>query len=339
MFVPSLFRRLLVVAAGLASAASAAPPSYPNSLQIVGQALPNQTLVIGSIKYLKNDSLHDCGDLLTSFSGCTLIVLALDGDRAMGFGFRHSQDFSWSLPPGKYVIKALNRNNDVQAVSLTFTVPPSAGPVYIGDLYLNIRDGFLSPEVRDNSDAHKGQSSSELTKSLLGNEDNLGHLDGVISFCSGDWGLPCSSGKQGVSPLLPTKSRGPFAEGFAAKDLRPIIQWTTSSRKDVTYDVALYRGVYFHGVPYRGRLVSYQEGLSQSTWRPEQPLEAGRTYFWSVRVRSGQIVSNWSSNTAEYGTGLFSPVWITMGEWFRFDTPSDQSQSENATPRHFGPHR
>jgi hypothetical protein len=318
--VSPLVRRLFAVTAGLALTASAVAPPIQNNLQNVTQALPGQSLVVGSIQYSKNGSTSDCGDLLASLGGCNLIVISLDDDRAMVFKFRHSQEFLWSLPPGEYLIKSLDRNNDVQEVSLRFDVPSGVPSVYVGTLHLNIHDGILGTEVRD--EYIRKAMDDNVTKNLMRDEGNLGHVEDVMPLCSGEWGLPCSLRKQGVSPILPNKSRGPFAEGFAAKDLRPIIQWTPSTRKDVTYDLALYRGVYFHGVPFRGRLVSYQEGLTQLTWQPESALESGRTYFWSVRVRSGQTVSNWSTYTAEYTSGLFGPTWLTNGEWFRFDTLS-----------------
>jgi hypothetical protein len=61
--------------------------------------------------------------------------------------------------------------------------------------------------------------------------------------------------------------------------------------------------------------VSYAEGLKEPRYAPKTPLEPGRRYQWSVRLRDGDTVSSWST------TGYNWIVRTGYGQYFAFETP------------------
>jgi hypothetical protein len=70
----------------------------------------------------------------------------------------------------------------------------------------------------------------------------------------------------------------------------------------------------------RGAVVDYAEGLRVPRYRPAAPLQPGRKYEWSVRLRDdADTVSGWS--TASYV--FFAVVAAAKGSrGFGFETPN-----------------
>ena len=106
--------------------------------------------------------------------------------------------------------------------------------------------------------------------------------------------------------------------------LRPTFKWQPSSRSYVSYDLVIYQAVKFQvesGKSYyhAGSVVDYQQGLTHPEYRPETPLKPDNKYFWNVRLRRGDIVSNWSS-FSYFHFYLVAYTWGTE-PWFGFSTP------------------
>jgi len=139
----------------------------------------------------------------------------------------------------------------------------------------------------------------------------------LLSGCNTFHGVTVISPKVG-DPRNPTK----------AESLQPILQWKASSQTDGTYDVTIYEGIVIattldelRGQVKRavGKMVYYREGIKETNHKVEEPLKPNHEYYWSVRVRQGDQVSQWS----QYDYFLFAGVGYVKGEHltFSFKTP------------------
>lgn len=328
VMIHQVMRTVFLIVVSLALTAASDEPIFPGVLKNVEQAAEGDVLVLGSIKYLKNGEENKCGQLFGP--DCRLIILPPYGRRAMVYGFRKSGDFAWSLPPGEYTILAfewINQGKTVVPFRAVFSLPAGARAVYIGDLLLAVQKGRPLVGVHDGFEEALSKFEEKsldqeqwLTKSIVTKEDVLGNWETIKYICSEDWHLACTKNQKGVSPLHPTDGKG-----FDVIDsLRPVFEWAPSSDGDVTYDFALfedarYRKGGFAAEHTRGRILAYVQGLTKPTWQPETPLEPGQKYYWSVRLRKGEQVSNWSS----YSYFNFFLVGFSSGygQWFKFATP------------------
>ncbi|MEJ2469433.1 MAG: hypothetical protein P8Y51_10335, partial [Campylobacterales bacterium] len=129
---------------------------------------------------------------------------------------------------------------------------------------------------------------------------------------------------KGVTALTPDVSHGRFEE---TDTLIPVFSWEPSSREDVTYDLVIYEAVECTYDPLgakkdyiKGPIALYEENLEQPTFQLKQPLKKGKKYLWSVRLRSSDGVTSWSTLSHSYFL-LFA--WGSgYGEWFKFETPN-----------------
>jgi len=138
-----------------------------------------------------------------------------------------------------------------------------------------------------------------------------------LSACTTFHGVTVISPKVG-HPNAPTK----------VESLQPILKWKPSSQMDVTYDVIIYEGIatregfdIVRAWPKRamGKEVYYREGFKETEHKVEDLLKSDNEYYWSVRVRQGEQVSEWS----RYDYLLFGGVAYVKGDnlLFMFKTP------------------
>jgi hypothetical protein len=115
----------------------------------------------------------------------------------------------------------------------------------------------------------------------------------------------------------------------------PSFEWKPSTAEGVTYDIAIYESLpltAFDSLPgaakQRGKLAAYVEGLQEPKFQPGTPLQPNKRYFWSVRLRNGDLVSGWS--TSSY-FAFFIVGWATgSGDWFGFTTPDSKAATDDA---------
>jgi hypothetical protein len=113
----------------------------------------------------------------------------------------------------------------------------------------------------------------------------------------------------GVKPLYPKVGGDPNYPPTTVESLQPTFRWEPLPESDVTYDFIIYEAVIEDTVlkPKRGvgREIYYREGLKETEHKIEEPLKPGAYYYWSVRKRKGQNVSNWSvyDYTFHWGAG------------------------------------
>jgi len=300
---------------------------YPKKLANADAAETGHSLVVGSIHYLKKDGPSECGGFLGE---CDLFILPPTGRKPITYSFKRSGEFAWSLPPGDYTMLALRREDDIQGVRLAFSVPADGSALYLGDIVFMIFNGLLVTGLVDAYE--KAQTEFEakfdgtgepLIKSLAGDEESLGAWSEKTDICEPEWGLACKPKRQGLTPILPNKGKG--MPRFRVMDLRPQFSWEPSMQEGVTYDLAIYESARFGGLfkkHMRGRLIRYIENLVEPQWRPEEPFEPGRQYYWSIRLRKGQTVSNWSTYSYALMAGLGTAT--VYRAWLRFDTPTER---------------
>ena len=124
----------------------------------------------------------------------------------------------------------------------------------------------------------------------------------------------------GVTPISPR----PIAKlsPTAVETLQPTFRWKPAAEGDVRYDFIILESTHYLGHPFKevvGREVYYREGLQEPEHTLEVSLQPDREYYWSVRVRHGQEVSEWSG-PAHYQEGYPASIWDEP--FFRFRTPS-----------------
>lgn len=323
----ALIRLSLGIVSVLALAGAGDAPDFPRELENAVVAQPGHSLVVGSIRFLKNGEDRKC-----SVAGvkCQLVILPPGTHRAMSFQFARSGAFAWSLPPGDYIALAfvrIDQGTSVMPFRALFTVPEGGGPIYIGDLLFAVQgargltgsgDGFA--EAQASFDRAHPELAGRLVKALVREEAVLGDAKRVIGVCDEGWTLICTRNQFGVVPTSPGDGRG---FDLTADD-RPVFRWSGSADPEVTYDLALYESASFGldalSKSYtEGRVAAYRQGLTLPEWQPEEPLEADRRYYWSVRLRRGDTVSEWS--TYSYFNFFIIGFSSGYGQWFRFMTP------------------
>lgn len=125
-----------------------------------------------------------------------------------------------------------------------------------------------------------------------------------------------------IKPLSPEVGNPNFPS--QVETLQPTFKWEEAQGAGITYDLIVYEGIkvesFWEGVKRSvGKELYYREGLPQPEHKMEVPLEPGREYYWSVRTRQGEKVSEW----AKYDYTLFlGTAYMRAGNQpFIFETP------------------
>lgn len=284
----------------------------------------------GRIEYLEDGK--ETAWNASEFFGDSLVlyVRSVRGGELKPMVMEGDGTFYWLLPAGEYVIVGYRMtrrgwgSNPVRSARLmtTFSVPQAGQAFYIGDLRIETVKSRFRMDVVDRYDAALKRADPRVAgprfgavKALMRFEQSPGRFTRVTGICSPSWGLQCDSSYQGVRPTEPWGTASTFA---GTQSLAPRLAWQPSSRRDVTYDVAIYEFVPIGNRGLRGTLVAYAEGLREPTYTPA-PLGHWQKYEWTVRLRDGDAVSSWSTTSYNF----FAVVaWGTgSGQYFGFETP------------------
>lgn len=116
----------------------------------------------------------------------------------------------------------------------------------------------------------------------------------------------------GIEPIYPPVGGDLLDMPSRVVGLRPTFEWRPLPGA-VTYDLIIYKGVITQSwqggvVTSIGKEVYYREALPQTQHQIATSLEPGALYFWSVRGRHGNTVSDWS--TYDY-TAFLGTAYIT----------------------------
>lgn len=128
---------------------------------------------------------------------------------------------------------------------------------------------------------------------------------------------------RGLKPVFPEAGNPNVPETIDS--LTPTFKWESNSDTSSTYDLIIYecheQGNWFVGrTKLRGPLAYYREGLIQTEHKIERTLKPDTVYFWNLRSRVGDRVSEWAS----YKWVTFAVIAAADGSsnYFLFKTPN-----------------
>ncbi len=128
----------------------------------------------------------------------------------------------------------------------------------------------------------------------------------------------------GIKPIYPEVGNPNFPK--QVDSLQPTFRWEPSPESDVIYDFIIYAGIkvesFVEGTKRSvGREVYYRQGLKEPEHKIEEPLKPDTEYYWSIRARRGEKVSEW----AIYDYTLFlGTAYMKAGNRpFIFKTPKN----------------
>ncbi len=141
----------------------------------------------------------------------------------------------------------------------------------------------------------------------------IGILIIVLLGISGCWS------HSGLKPIYPQAMTSPVV----VDSVQPTLRWKSASESNVTYDVIIYDVIKTQVTATKpratGKVVYYREGIKESEHKIEDPLKTNTEYFWSVRFRSGEKVSDWS--TWSYTFYVYGQYIEEKNVPFMFKTP------------------
>jgi hypothetical protein len=263
-----------------------------------------------------------------------VIVMASDGEFLTRHMLKGDGSFAWSLPPGEYMIVAMEyekwdggRAHPVTGrVGASFVVPEEPIPVYIGTLAIFLKAGGFRTMVRDDfedaataSRLPQGVAKARMAKRLLTLE-RVSDGRELVDICNARWDLKCSKENHGVVPLTPASEKQEFR---SVDSLTPSFSWQPSPREGVTYDIVIYRALPYGDSYVPGPIVEWAADLPEPRYILKKPLASGSNYFWSVRLRDSEVLSDWST-TSFHSFYFLVFVYGTetgRGILFNFSTP------------------
>lgn len=147
----------------------------------------------------------------------------------------------------------------------------------------------------------------------------VGSYKRVVEICARAWEIECDRTYQGVAALLP---EGTNEGSETTAGLTPQFEWKPSKMLGISYDVAIYESESLNllgTIKERGKLAAYAEGLREAKFQLDKPLEPGKKYLWSVRLRQDETVSTWT--TTSYFAFFIIGSARGSGQWYGFTTP------------------
>lgn len=306
--------------------------AVPPTMKDVEQITADTSIVFGSIEVYDEDELQEWGSRFFGYDHFYLTILPPDSNEAITYKLDEEGKFFWSLPPGQYTLLGYIWETDTGKrsghIGADFSVPEPGADAYIGTIVFRGNMVFLVPSFEDRFDqianiydAKFPGRQGTAVKQLMEAPQAVGNFSAIRGQCHEDWKIECDKRFHGVTPISPDVSQS----GFPTLDtLRPEFRWKGCARKDISYDLILYEAAAYayggQGVPsyMRGRVVAYEEDLKKPRWQPETPLKPDTRYIWSVRLREGETVSGWS--TQSHSTFLLVYMSWGHGQWFQFKT-------------------
>jgi len=322
-YVSSLGTTAWALAAACALLASCAPASHIRDVETVAKG---GSAVFGRVRVFDQGKEKQWNSLLTA-DEFFLVILPEGSNTATAYQLRNDGSFRWSLAPGAYRIIAWHRQigsrRRVGHVGMDFTVPQEAGKsTYIGDLIIRMGRRRYAIGITDRyAQAGAGVKVPADTETrLMRPVPRLGAYVSVRSICARHWGVGCTTARQGVVPLAPPSS----SDFPQVASLTPKLEWRGPVGRTVTYDLVIHeaaswslRGYDTQTTP--GRVVLYKQNLPTNAYIVSPALKPKSKYFWSVRLRDGDMVSTWSRR----GYFAFFVIGTASGSglWFTFATP------------------
>jgi hypothetical protein len=296
---------------------------------------PRESAVFGHLRLIENGKDVTWGSLFPSTDTLTLFVRPAGGGAMQYIDVPADGHFFAFLQRGEYTVLGFElarsgaaRSTRVARLMTRFTVSQPGQAFYVGALRMEARGGASRIQVLDEYDAALTRAQERITaaklapaKTLMALESPVGRYARITSICAASWAIECDANYQGVRPLQPEGTERRYVQ---VQGRTPLLQWKPSAKPGTTYDVAIYESLQFkHGVfgevhGLRGSLVAYAEALTEPRYVPP-PLEPGKLYQWSVRLRDGDTVSSWS--TTSHSSNVVIAASRSSGRYFTFATP------------------
>ena len=147
----------------------------------------------------------------------------------------------------------------------------------------------------------------------------------MTANCVLAWGITCTEHYKGVTPKSPVSITASFPK---LNTRSPELRWVGSSDPTVSYDLIIHEALaYSKAGSFRyihGPKVVYQRDLKEPRYQVATALKPGSKYFWTIRLRKGEVVSDWSSaqDRSFFFLGFVYGWSASHGVPFNFETPS-----------------
>lgn len=314
-----------------------------NAIKTLDEVETSRIVSYGRVEVLSSktpDSWFDeCGFMehMICPDAFRVIVLPASGGGPITHRLRGDGTFYWSLPPGDYTIaewewEVWGHDRGVKSgtVAGQFTVP-EAGAAYLGTLTIALSDNRYAVSVKDDHEA-----ATEMLKAKLGDRFTSTQMasitldedpDGAMgpTICSGVWGISCTDNYRGVTPKYPVSITATFPK---VQNRTPELRWVGSSDPAVSYDLIMHEALaYSKGGRSRyihGPVAVYESDIKEPRYQIATALEPRKKYFWTIRLRRGNVVSDWSSaqDRSFFFLGFVYGWSASHGVPFNFETPS-----------------
>jgi len=303
------------------------------AVQDVEQPEVGKSVVFGHVDVLVEGEIQKWGIGWTSSKYGYLIILPPDSNQAITYKIDDDGIFYWNFAPGEYQLLGFHyqkgNSYKVGIIGGSFSVPENTEAVYIGHVKINMVKGRYNTIVEDKLDelatSYKARfpgSTGGITQSLLQPPGKLGNFSGIVHECSEKWNVDCSGEFSGITPLTPVVETNQFIQ---TDTLTPVFSWKSAGNTEASYDLIVYEAAEYSkpgaliNQMIKGRMVVYEEDLTEPTYKLKTPLKTDTKYYWSVRLRDGDLVSRWSS----YSHSGFYVFYTASGygQWFSFRTP------------------
>ena len=304
----------------------------------IGESGFTQGITFGKLELIKDGKVVSWSSFWMGREG-RIIFLPPSGNKAIVYKVDKDGFFSWALEPGNYLILGYDLTEGGNVTSgdlrISFNVSDKTKNVYIGNLKVDLQEGWYKIDVYDDSSTavelfrNKFPNAEQPVKELAQLQEDIGTFKNKKYVCAEYWGTDCKNKSyglgfmrfEGVKPIKPEVT----IKGQTKLDnLLPTFEWSPSSVDNISYDLVVYEAVSFSrsgiDIQYKpGRLVLYKEDIRESKYELKDPLKPGSRYFWSIRLRLNDDVSTWSKYAF-----FQTIILVTEGgrnNWFSFETP------------------
>ena len=310
--------------------------SHVGGTSTMASPTDGQIIVFGKFDLLTNGK----PDTVGLFESAPAIILPEQSNKVLIAPLDSQGWFSLNIEPDTYSLLGLHYRDSNGAekwwgLNTSFTIAPQDKAVYIGNIMLEIGKGepilkLVDMEQSAAAEFRKRYSNSTVQPAThLLQRKQLGtyHIGSPICSSGGIlWGAECTREIQGVEPIYPAlKRRLNNKVDFTQIDnTQPTFSWKPVADKSLTYDLVIWEAASYQtplGAPQYvpGKVAVYEENLSQPGFALRNSLKPKTKYMWSVRVRSNDVVSTWS--TAGHFAFLLVAWSMGRGELYSFETP------------------
>ena len=306
--------------------------STPGTIKDAEQVATDSSIVFGSIEVFEDGKQQEWGTRFFGHDHFYLLILPAGTSDAISYKLDDTGKFACALPAGEYTLLGYVWDSDVGKrtgrIGTQFTSPEPGDSTYIGSIIFSGNVAYLIPAFEDRFETLAAYHDSRFpgrqgkaAKQLMAEAESLGTINAYRGACNEDWQIGCTKRFRGVTPMSPDVAQSGFP---LANSLTPEFKWKGCPKSDVSYDLVVYEAAAYSVAGaltpsyMRGRLVAYVENLNEPRWTPGEPLKPDTRYIWSVRLREGDTVSGWS--TQSHSTFLLVYASWGHGQWFQFKT-------------------